>query len=68
MDKPMKTIIKVDKDYKVIDKKVINEKDLPSKILDSIIPILREEAYNNDGAIFEGRNAGIPDNNTKRGR
>ena len=39
----MKTLIKVDENYKVIKKKVINEKPLPNKALDMIIPILKKE-------------------------
>lgn len=37
----MVTEITVDKDYKVIKRKVINEKPMPNKILDLIAPIIR---------------------------
>lgn len=39
----MKTIIKINKNYQVIEKKIINEKPLPNKALDMIIPILKKE-------------------------
>ena len=37
----MKTLIKVDENYKVIEKKVINEKPLPNEVIDLIVPILK---------------------------
>ena len=41
MDKPTKTIIKVDKDYNIIKKEVINKKPLSNEVIDIIIPILK---------------------------
>jgi len=38
----MQTIIKTNKDYKVIERKVVNEKPIPNKVLDLIIPIIKE--------------------------
>lgn len=42
MDKPTKTIIKVDKDYNIIKKEVINKKPLSNEVIDIIVPILKE--------------------------
>lgn len=42
----MQTIIKTDKNYKVIERKIVNQKPIPNKILDLIIPIIKE-ANNN---------------------
>ena len=42
MDKPTRTFIKVNKNYEVIKKEVENEKEIPEKVLDMIIPILKE--------------------------
>lgn len=39
----MKTIIKVDEGYKVIERKIKNEKSLPNNLLDIIVPILKKE-------------------------
>ena len=39
----MKTIIKINKNYQVIEKKIINEKSLPNKVLDMIIPVLKNK-------------------------
>ena len=42
MDKSTQTIIKVDKDYNIIEKEVINEKPIPNEVLDIIVPLLKE--------------------------
>ena len=42
MDKPTRTVIKVNKNYEVIKKEVENKKEIPKKILDIIVPILKE--------------------------
>jgi hypothetical protein len=42
MDKPTQTIIKVDQDYNIIEKEVINEKPIPNEVLDIIVPLLKE--------------------------
>lgn len=38
----MKTIIKVNEEYKIIKRKVFDEKPIPNKIIDLIIPILKK--------------------------
>ncbi len=43
MDKPMITITTVDDNYNVIEKKIINEKEIDKKTLDRIIPIFKKE-------------------------
>ncbi len=39
----MKTIVTVDSNYKVIKRKVINEKELSKEKLDLIIPIFKKQ-------------------------
>ena len=39
----MKTIVKVDSNYNVVKRKVINEKEMSRKTLDLIIPIFKKE-------------------------
>lgn len=38
----MKTIIRVDEEYKIIERRVFDEKPIPNKIIDLIIPILKK--------------------------
>ena len=40
----MKTTIKVNKNYQIIDRKIDNEKELPINLIDLIIPIMQNEA------------------------
>lgn len=41
MDKSTKTIIKVDRNYNIIKKEVINKKPLSNEVIDIIVPILK---------------------------
>ena len=38
----MKTKIKVNKNYQIIERKITNEKPLSNKVIDMIIPILKK--------------------------
>lgn len=37
----MKITIKVNEDYQVVERKIDNKKELPDKLLDIIIPIIK---------------------------
>ena len=41
----MTTTIKVNENYEVINKKVSNKKPVPNKLLDTLIPILKEAKH-----------------------
>lgn len=40
-----RTLIRVDENYKIVERKAHNEKELPNKFLDLIIPILKKENW-----------------------
>lgn len=40
----MKTTIKVNKNYQIIERKTDNKKELPINLIDLIIPIMQNEA------------------------
>lgn len=42
MDNSMITRIKVNENYEVVERVVENEKPIPNKLLDIIVPILKE--------------------------
>lgn len=46
----MSTVLKINKNYQIVERKVDNEKELPISLLDLIIPIMRKEVTPHDPA------------------
>lgn len=45
--KNMKTTIKIDNNYQIVEKKIDSKKELPNKLLDIIIPIIKSSNEQN---------------------
>ena len=58
----MKTIIRVDEEYKIIERRVFDEKPIPNKIIDLIIPILKK------GGVKVGQGSQRNERPTQTGR